>query len=63
MTGFAVNSNKIDDQTVTDKAFGTSYKLSGTKATFKHDSPLISNNISNASSSLKLSDRFNKLVF
>ena len=63
MTGYAVNLNKIDNQIVSNNTFGTSYKLSGTKVLFKHDSPLISNNISNSNSYLKLSERFNQLIF
>lgn len=64
MTGTAYHYNKIEDQVVTNAAFGTSYQLSGkTAVSFYNGFPLISANTSNASGYLKLDDRYNQLVF
>ena len=58
-----VHFEKIEDQKVTSSSFGTAYKLSGKSVNFKNGSPLISNNTSNKGSYLKLTERFNKMVF
>ncbi|KJF45136.1 secretion protein [Draconibacterium sediminis] len=63
MTGEAIYYNKIEDQTVTQTAFGTSYNLSGKTVTFDHSNSLISNNTSTANGYLELNDRYNQLIF
>ena len=63
MTGTAYNYNKIEDQVVTNAAFGTTYQLSGkTGVSFYNGFPLISANATNANGYLKLDDRYNQLV-
>jgi glucuronoarabinoxylan endo-1,4-beta-xylanase len=63
MTGSALHNNKIEDQTVTNAAFGTTYQLSGKTATFDHSNSLISSNTTNGNGYIQLKDNFNKLVF
>ncbi|MBC7846687.1 MAG: T9SS type A sorting domain-containing protein [Flavobacterium sp.] len=63
MTGAAYHYNKIEDQVVTNAAFGTTYQLSGKTSTFYNGFPLISANATNANGYLKLDDRYNQLVF
>lgn len=62
MTGNEVHYNKIENQTVTNGAFGLTYQLSGKTATFSNDSPLISANMNAANGYIKLDDRYNKFV-
>ena len=63
MTGQNVNYNKIENQTVTNSAFGTTYQLSGKTATLYNSTPLISSNMTDANGFVGLDDRYNKLVF
>ena len=64
MTGAAYHYNKIEDQVVTNAAFGTTYQLSGkTGVSFYNGFPLISANTTNTNGYLKLDDRYNQLVF
>ncbi|MDP4208839.1 MAG: InlB B-repeat-containing protein [Bacteroidota bacterium] len=63
MTGAVYHYNKIEDQTVTNTSFGTSYQLSGKTATFDNSHLLISTNTTSANGYLKLDDRYNQLVF
>lgn len=62
MTGKAFHYNKIEDQTPTNTAFGNSFSLSGTKATFDHSNNLISSNSTATNGYLKLNSRYNQLV-
>lgn len=63
MTGELVNYGKIEDQTVTNPAFGTAYQLSGKTATLKYDMPLLSANKDAGNGYIQLSQKFNRLVF
>ena len=63
MTGKAVHYNKIEDQTLTNAAFGNSSALSGAKVTFDHSNNLISANTTATNGYLKLNARYNQLVF
>lgn len=63
MSGLDVNYNKIESQTVTNAAFGTTYQLSGKTATLYNPTPLISTNTNAANGYLNLDDRYNKLIF
>ena len=64
MTGAAYHYNKIEDQVVTNVAFGTTYQLSGkTGVSFYNGFPLISANTTSTNGYLKLDDRYNQLVF
>lgn len=63
MTGAPYHYNKIEDQVVTNAAFGTAYQLSGKTVTFYNGFPLISANTTNANGYVKLDDRYNQLVF
>ncbi|HEX2935393.1 MAG TPA: hypothetical protein VHO72_08565, partial [Bacteroidales bacterium] len=63
MTGTPLYYNKIEDQTVTNIAFGNTYQLSGKTATFDHSNSLISSNTTNSNGYIKLNDNFNKLIF
>jgi glucuronoarabinoxylan endo-1,4-beta-xylanase len=63
MMGQDVNYNKIENQTVTNPAFGTTYQLSGKTATLYNSTPLISSNMTDANGYVSLDDRYNKLVF
>lgn len=62
MTGKTFHYNKIEDQTPTNTAFGNSFALSGTKATFDHSNNLISSNSTATNGYLKLNSRYNQLV-
>lgn len=62
MTGAAAYYNKIEDQTVTNTAFGTAYQMSGSKRTFDHSDNLISTNTTSSNGYLNLIDRYNKMV-
>jgi glucuronoarabinoxylan endo-1,4-beta-xylanase len=62
MTGKEVHYNKIENQTVTNGAFGLTYQLSGKTATFSNASPLISANMDGVNGYIKLDDRYNKFV-
>jgi len=63
MTGQDVNYTKIESQSVTNPAFGTTYQLSGKTATLYNSTPLISSNMNDANGYVSLDDRYNKLVF
>lgn len=63
MVGQAIHPNKIDNQLLTNTAFGTGYKLSGKTVVFDHSNSLISTNTSNSLGYLKLDVPFNQLVF
>ena len=63
MTGQDINYTKIESQTVTNPAFGTTYQLSGKTATLYNSTPLISSNMNDANGYVSLDDRYNKLVF
>ncbi|MPS75171.1 MAG: T9SS type A sorting domain-containing protein [Chryseobacterium sp.] len=63
MTGQDINYSKIETQSVTNPAFGTSYQLSGKTATLYNSTPLISSNMTDANGYISLDDRYNKLVF
>lgn len=62
MTGSEIHYNKIENQTVTNGAFGATYQLSGKTATFSNASPLISANMDAGNGYVKLDDRYNKFV-
>lgn len=62
MTGNESHYNKIENQTFTNSAFGTTYQLSGKTVTFSNGTPLISDNMNAAKGYLKLDDRYNKFV-
>ncbi|GEM_PF-462337 len=62
MIGNRVYYDKLDDKTVTNMAFGTDYKLSDKTITFKHDNPLISNNVTLSNGYLAFGEQFNRLV-
>ena len=64
MVGEEVHYFRLEDQTVTNAAFGTSHQLSGkTSVTFRDNSPLISANTSLNNGYLQLSNRYSSLVF
>ena len=63
MNGNTVHYNKIDNQVVTNTAFGTLYQLSGKIRTFDTNTPLISSNRTAVNGYLKLNHRYNRLVF
>lgn len=63
MIGKPIHYNKIEDQTLTNTAFGNSSALSGTKVTFDHSNSLISANTTATNGYLKLNARYNQLVF
>ncbi len=63
MTGEPVYFNKIETQTVTNPAFGSTYQLSGSTRVFDNSRSLISNFTSAANGYLKLNDRYTRLVF
>ncbi|UFH32287.1 T9SS type A sorting domain-containing protein [Chryseobacterium sp. C-71] len=63
MTGTEMHYNKIETQTTTNPAFGTSHQLSGQTVTFYNSTPLISSNTTAANGYVALNDRYNKLVF
>ncbi len=62
MRGVAVHFDKIEEQSITNNAFGTGYKLTGATKTFDHSNPLISAKTDNSSGYVKLNSRFSKLV-
>lgn len=62
MTGAPRHYQTIEQQQPTSSVFGTSYRLSGSRRTFKHDSPLISSNTSLSNGYLALNHSFNKMV-
>ncbi len=62
MTSKEVHYAKIENQSVTNPAFGTAYQISGKTVTFANANPLISTNMDGANGYLKLDDRYNKLV-
>lgn len=62
MTGNKVHYNKIENQTVTNSAFGTTYQLSGKTVTFSNGTPLISDNMNAGNGYIKLDDRYNEFV-
>ncbi|WP_312769166.1 T9SS type A sorting domain-containing protein [Epilithonimonas sp.] len=63
MTGQDINYSKIETQSVTNPAFGTTYQLSGKTATLYNSTPLISSNMTDSNGYISLDDRYNKLVF
>lgn len=62
MTGKNVYYNKIENQTATNLAFGTTYQISNKTVTFSNGSPLISTNTTISNGYLKLDDRYNKFI-
>lgn len=62
MTGGNIHYNKIETQTTTNSAFGTSFNMSNTTVTFSNPSPLISNNMTASNGYLQLNDRYNKFI-
>lgn len=62
MTGARRNYQTIEQQQPTSSSFGTSYRLSGSSRTFKHDSPLISSTTTLSNGYLALNFPFNKMV-
>ncbi len=63
MVGEPLNFNKIEDQTVTNAAFGTSYQLSGNSATFDVTTQLISPYQNVSSGYIELDEKFTKMIF
>lgn len=63
MTSELIHYGKIENQTVTNPAFGTGYQLSGKTATIKFDQQLVSTNRTAENGYLQLTGKFNKLVF
>lgn len=63
MVGQALHLNKLDNQTVSNTAFGSGHKLSGKTVTFDHLNNLISANTTAASGFVRLDDTYNQLVF
>jgi glucuronoarabinoxylan endo-1,4-beta-xylanase len=63
MVGQALHPNKIENLTVSNVAFGTTYKMSGKMVVFDHSNNLISANTTGASGYLRLDDTYNQLVF
>jgi len=55
--------NPIENQVVTNPAFGTAYRLSDATVVFDNARALISNNRNIANGFLRLDDRYNKIVF
>jgi len=62
MTSKEVHYAKIENQMVTNPAFGTTYQISGKTVTFSNGSPLISTNMNDANGYIKLDNRYNKFV-
>nr|WP_294923701.1 T9SS type A sorting domain-containing protein [uncultured Flavobacterium sp.] len=62
MTSKEVHYAKIENQSVTNPAFGTAYQISGKTVTFANANPLISTNMDGANGYLKLDDRYNKFI-
>lgn len=62
MTGVAKHYNTIENQTVTNAAFGTSYQLSGKTVTFDVNRKLISANTDLSNGYIRLNDQYNQLV-
>jgi glucuronoarabinoxylan endo-1,4-beta-xylanase len=62
MSGETINYYKIEDQTVTNSAFGDDYRLSGKTVTFRSSIPLISANTDVANGYLELNDPYNMFV-
>jgi glucuronoarabinoxylan endo-1,4-beta-xylanase len=62
MTGQAVHYNVIENQEVTNAAFGTGYRLSGKTVTFDVNNKLISANTGLGNGYIKLNDQYNQLV-
>jgi glucuronoarabinoxylan endo-1,4-beta-xylanase len=63
MAGQLINYEKIEEQTVTNPAFGTAYQLSGKTVAHKVDMPLLSANQNAGNGFLQLNGKFNRLVF
>jgi glucuronoarabinoxylan endo-1,4-beta-xylanase len=63
MSSELINFGKIENQNVTNPAFGTAYQLSGKTATIKFDQQLISPNKTADNGYVQLNGKFNKLVF
>ncbi|MCD0466993.1 T9SS type A sorting domain-containing protein [Flavobacterium sp. ENC] len=62
MTGKEVHYAKIENQSVTNPAFGTTYQMSGKTVTFSNASPLISTSMNDSNGYLKLDNRYNKFI-
>jgi glucuronoarabinoxylan endo-1,4-beta-xylanase len=62
MTSKEVHYAKIENQSVTNAAFGTTYQMSGKTVTFANANPLISTNMDGANGYLKLDNRYNKFI-
>ncbi|MDR7211739.1 T9SS type A sorting domain-containing protein [Flavobacterium piscis] len=62
MTSKEVHYAKIENQAVTNPAFGTAYQISGKTVTFANANPLISTNMDGSNGYLKLDNRYNKFV-
>jgi glucuronoarabinoxylan endo-1,4-beta-xylanase len=63
MSGKEVHYNTIENQSVTNPAFGTTYQLSGKTAIFDNSHKLISANTTDANGYVSLNDQYNQLVF
>lgn len=62
MVGNPVYYHPIENQTVTNAAFGLNYELSGKTVVFDHSKPLISGFTNASNGYLQLNDRYTKLV-
>lgn len=62
MTSKEVHYAKIENQSVTNPAFGTTYQMSGKTVTFANANPLISTNMDGSNGYLKLDNRYNKFI-
>ncbi|MNR14562.1 hypothetical protein D3C85_1310460 [compost metagenome] len=62
MTSKEVHYAKIENQSVTNAAFGTTYQMSGKTVTFANANPLISTNMDGSNGYLKLDNRYNKFI-
>lgn len=62
MTSKEVHYAKIENQPVTNAAFGTTYQMSGKTVTFANANPLISTNMDGSNGYLKLDNRYNKFI-
>jgi glucuronoarabinoxylan endo-1,4-beta-xylanase len=62
MTSQEVHYAKIENQAITNPAFGTAYQISGKTVTFANANPLISTNMTDSNGYLKLDNRYNKFI-
>jgi glucuronoarabinoxylan endo-1,4-beta-xylanase len=63
LIGEPIHDHKIENQTTTSPAFGTTYRLSGQTCTFDHSHNLISSYTTTNNGYLKLNKPYHKLVF